>query len=488
MNDDYTQVANDRCFDLIDTDLAEIWSQIENMPPKTAAAVWLEKLRAIAAEYTFSSRFALMRLMTSRAYGTAPGMAPKRGFTSCLDGETYRFGDISMDHAMSLTPEELALYERLLLSTAAKHGEVPQEDAALIRKALAPEGTKKTLLTREEALRLGHVLGFSLPEMQWFLLRAFDIEDGFRYNRSDDLIEAYCFLTGAGWREAVRLKDEYASRAAHIEKRTDGGRRRDWTRNNQVSLPERVASWPPEDRDGLFLAWLTERAPYLDQPSQTALRVYRNLAVYAYDLAKGEEETPVESDFEICMREIAEEPEEDDGVVRVLYENGTLSAEKCEQVAGELLRENLDRSFSDEADKAKPWSTIKVLSTGKMSRAVSRTRVRDLLLGAAEVEKHDLLYLLWFTATLIWSWNTAIGPGEIYDRLADFIEASRECLDNAMLPAFYPPHLAEQSMMLAIVYAGGGGEDPAEVYESICSSVIVHRAKHTKARKKDRPD
>ena len=66
-------------------------------------------------------------------------------------------------------------------------------------------------------------------------------------------------------------------------------------------------------------------------------------------------------------------------------------------------------------------------------------------------------------------------PSEIYDRLADFIDAAEICLDAAMLPPFYPPHLIEQSMLLSVVYAGRTESDTAEIYEQLCSAVIERR-------------
>ena len=162
-----------------------------------------------------------------------------------------------------------------------------------------------------------------------------------------------------------------------------------------------------------------------------------------------------------------------------LYENGAISAKKCRAVAGDILLDNLNRSFSDQTDKAKAYHVIAVRPDGQMTVSgginASRTRVQYLLAGKAEVEKSDMLYLLWFTVGLCWLWNSRPRPSEIYDRLADFIDAAEICLDAAMLPPFYPPHLIEQSMLLSVVYAGRTESDTAEIYEQICSAVIERR-------------
>ena len=117
----------------------------------------------------------------------------------------------------------------------------------------------------------------------------------------------------------------------------------------------------------------------------------------------------------------------------------------------------------------------------------SRTRVLDLLMGRIEVEKSDLLYLLWFNANLCWFDSAEkIDSKQVGERALDFIYAADNCLDAARLPEFYPPHIIEQSMLLSIVYSFTGPEkaDPAEIYEMACSSIIERRAKHTNKKKK----
>lgn len=408
MNENYTQAANSRCFGLVDSTLEEIWADIGRTPEDTEAALWKRKLRRIAAQYVLSSRFALMRILCERAGGG------ETGFTAALEGETLTFPDITAQHAQNLTERELQDYERLLVDIAARQAETESaRSRALIGRALTAGEGKNLLLTRDEAFALGHTLGFSLAEMQWFLLRTLDTEDGLRYHASCDLIETFGFVTGMG------------------------------------------------------------------EKSVAALRIYRNLAVYAWHIAAEEESAPIESDFLPCIRELVSQPEEDERTVAALYENGAISAKKCRAVAGDILLDNLNRSFSDQTDKAKAYHVIAVRPDGQMTVSgginASRTRVQDLLAGKAEVEKSDMLYLLWFTVGLCWLWNSRPRPSEIYDRLADFIDAAEICLDAAMLPPFYPPHLIEQSMLLSVVYAGRTESDTAEIYEQICSAVIERR-------------
>ena len=433
MNENYTQAANSRCFGLVDSTLEEIWADIGRTPEDTEAALWKRKLQRIAAQ-----------------------------------------------HAQNLTERELQDYERLLVDIAARQAETERaRSRALIGRALTAGEGKNLLLTRGEAFALGHTLGFSLAEMQWFLLRTLDTEDGLRYHASGDLIETFGFVTGMGEKSVAALKARCARMLADIPKAECDGREGDWTRAAGASLPQIAASWPIEEREERFLAWMREQAPYLDRPSRSALRIYRNLAVYAWHIAAEEESAPIESDFLPCIRELVSQPEEDERTVAALYENGAISAKKCRAVAGDILLDNLNRSFSDQTDKAKAYHVIAVRPDGQMTVSgginASRTRVQDLLAGKAEVEKSDMLYLLWFTVGLCWLWNSRPRPSEIYDRLADFIDAAEICLDAAMLPPFYPPHLIEQSMLLSVVYAGRTESDTAEIYEQLCSAVIERR-------------
>lgn len=518
MNWNYTQEANHHCFDLVDADLAAVWQDIENTPEDTDLTRWKKKLELIAREYTFSSRFALMRILCSHANGTNVSEHDGSGFQCWLEDETVHFDDITMDHAENLSPAELLHYEKLLMQIALEHNGA-EEDRLLLRKAwydaasadavdalALPEDVRsnqklfkkaqkdiakqnklifKSRLTREEAFRLGHLLGFSLEEMQWYLLRVFQTEDGFQYNVSGDLIEAYGFLTQADADTVAQLKDAYRAAAEGLPKKRVEERGDGWTMEAGDSL-RRIAGdrlMHPDDGDSRFLQWMMARAPYLDLPSRTALRVFRNLTAYAYQLALDTEDAPIESDLVQCISEISELDQEDELTCRLLYEDGVISAKRCQLIAGELFRVNQLTALSELPDKARTWRPIMVRGDGKPVSTgglyASRDRLQELLLGKHQVEKGDMLYLLWFIANQCWMWNSKPRNSEIYDRLADFIEAARICLDNALMPPFYPPHLMEQTMMLAIVCADAPDESPTELYEAMCRALILPR-KRTK--------
>lgn len=505
----YTQDAKRRCLALIDSDIESIWNSIEQMPTDTDSQKWKKKLKSIAKEYTFSSRFALMRLFLDRAAADQliDMNDPSCGFVAVLsDGTECTLRDITIEHAESCTEGEILQFEKLLLDQASMQSDFDiLADSLIIKKALFPVRKKTTLLTRQEAFQLGHTLQFSLQEMEWFLLRVFDVENSFSYNTSNDLIEAYGFLSGISSKAVLRLKDNFAKAYGDTPKADAEEKNGDWTKDVGGSLPEKVRTWSIYDRDNqdkLFLQWLNERATNLDVPSKTALRVYRNLAVFAHNLATQVEDAPNvdvkklrngrrETDFVRCVREIAQVEDYADQTLEALFENGVISLAKCKHVADTLLLENMDFSFSNQTDKTKAWHVIQVMTDGRMTVSgginQSRTRVRDILSGKVDrIEKSDMLYLLWFTSNLCWfDGKSRLSSENITDRLNDFIDASELCLDVAGLPEFYPPHLVEQSMMLSVVYAFSGPDkcDPAETYELVCSSVIERRASHTNKKK-----
>lgn len=336
MAESYTQNIGDYILDLPDKEMAAIWEDITDTPLDTTEELWRKKLTKIAREHVFSSRFALMRILCSRAltkpiFHPADTELPENvdGFSLSIDGKEYHFRDISMAHAETLTPKEHLEYMACLMELASRQPDSdPETDARILSRAwydvesanavaisqlpesvTANEKSRKAAvndiakmnkaayterISRKEALLLGHILGFSLEEMQWYLLRVFDVEDALRFNLSHDVIEAYGFLTKASWQHVRRLQETYDVRTTDIQKQEGPDRNNNWTRNIADSLPGRVEAWSlcPETQDQQFLAWMLEKAPELDVPSRTAARIYRNLAAFAQDLIEGKQYVP----------------------------------------------------------------------------------------------------------------------------------------------------------------------------------------------------
>ena len=340
----------------------------------------------------------------------------------------------------------------------------------------------RQLLDRSEALRLGHMLDFSLQEMSWFLLRVFDYEDGFRYNRSGDLIEAYGFLTGASWQEVDRWKGEYQMRAKDIKKKQGDIRSLDWTQAVSRSLPQMVERWSrtPDEREELFFAWLLRQTPCLDLPSRTATNVYRALAIWAGQLISEEVSVPNGAGLRDQLEQLCRPYSVQEDARQALYDREVVSSQKCASLAKLMMRENKEL-FTFEPDLAKAWRTITTDQQGQPRLTVGggpqnqRNRVQELLFGTLQVEKGDLLYLLWFLFSLYWLKYPIVTLDDLYNSLADYCEAAQLVLDGAQLSGFYPPHLLEQSMMLSIVLSSQDTGNPAAIYVEVCTSLIKPR-------------
>lgn len=523
----YTMLAEDGILDLVDMDRAAVWEDIAGTPEDTPSDLWKKKLEKIGRENALSSRYALMRLLCCRARGRAVFDGERTaadiweaGFAADVEGAEYHFPEISPERAEDMPPEESRAYLALLMQIARRQADFDPElserilsrawfdeesanEEAQSRLEGTPREQKKARaayekankqlyqnrLTREETFLLGHILDFSLPEMQWFLLRTQYEQERFRYNCSDDLVEAYGFLTGSSHLQVRRLKERYELAAADLKKEEDYVRDPGFTRDISDSLPAKVEQWKqyPETMEDNFLAWLLQRAPGLDVPSRTAGRIYRNLAVFAYDLCGKEKVIPEEPELPDYVRRCCAS-EESEAVCRHLYRDGAVSAASCKTVADTLMRWNKNLAESLRADNTAVWHVIDVRDDGALYPAggpvnTGRTRVADLLMGSVQPEKGDMLYLLWFTANLFWLGGDPTDPNTVCCRVMDFMETARDLLNAALLPEFYPPHPIEQSMLLAIVSGRDEDNSPAAVYEAMLESIQDRRNRQKGSRK-----
>ncbi|MCD8005943.1 MAG: hypothetical protein LUF29_03065 [Oscillospiraceae bacterium] len=510
----YTESALDNYLSMFDKDTDAIWDGIKSMPDDSEPEKWKKKIESIASEYVLSSRFALMRIFQRREVSKEEiDRDSSTGFEVKLDdGTTVEFKDISIEHAANMEKSELKKYEKLLMDKAKRSQGTNSESECknLIDKALQYRQRNTKLLTKEEAMTLGHVIDLTLDEMNWFLLRVFNVDGRFRYNSSSDLIDVYVFLrteSGKGGKSSEELKSEYNSKYGKVTKIPHDDKL-NWTESNEDFLDKKVKVWSPDDCDVKFMEWMGERAEHLDLPSQTALRVFRNLAVYTYDIichpTRGTPDVDTirhnnlaPTEFEQKIGDIVSYNGYMPRTIEALFEDGLISDDKCKTVADGLMKEMQDLEFSDNTDLTRAMHTIDTKKNGKITVNgelwESRTRIHDLLfekptIGKNEdnnpiygtdiqVEKSDMLILLWLTSNLCWTGAEKPSPCECGNRLYAFIDTAYKCLEKSRLPAFYPAHLVEQSMMLSIVYAytGPEGRDPAEVYERICDSVIEHK-------------
>ena len=517
MSESYTQETSNLIFDLLDREIAAIWEDIESTSTETTAELWSKKLKKIAQDYSMSSRFALMRILFCRAnniriadMSKTEVPASDASFEIFIYDKSYQFEDISLGHANNLGPEENLQYISCMMDLADLQAESdPEVNEYIISRAWYDETSAnkvseylnkanqarknkkyKAPLTREEAFKLGHILDFSLGEMQWFMLRVFDSADGFRFNQSEDLIEAYGFLAGASWQHVHRLKEQYEEICALIEKDTTLVTDNGWTKDVSDTLFGRVEIWKmrPESADESFLDWMKTQAPRLDSPSQSAGRIYRNLAAFAFDLISEEEITPTEDEFLDCIIDVCEEDSDSGASYRLFYQDGALSAAKCKMVADELMLKNKIQSGSMQADNTKAWHVLSAKKDGSLSSSggivnSGRSRVADILVGKVQAEKGDMLYLLWFTANLIWQISEIPDTNALCCRILDFMDVAKSVLSAALLPDFYPPHPIEQSMLLSIVNGRTEEHDPSVVYEYMLQSLKDTRIRQAGSKK-----
>lgn len=476
------------------------------------APIWQKLFGILTRDYALTSRFALMRILSARAGAEKEAcssidrlLEPENESFSCsIGGKNFCFDDISIEHADALEPEESENYLYCLENLAAVREDYNEEECrTLLEKAwfrpksADDELTKKiesmqfddeksknrflnqgrkenkknygNRLRREEALKLGHLLGFSLQEMEWFMLRVFDNFDGFRYNLSDDLLEAYGFLSNCSWKHLEKLKQDYRTKSAYIEKEP----RENFLWGTQAignDLYGKVEVWKqePEKMDERFMSWLLEQAPWLDSPSRTATEVYRIMAVFAGQVINGVEPYPEQDDVTDVLRSLLIDPSRRDAVKKSLFSNGIIDDKKCKDLERTLLLQNAWQGSAISSDRTQSWHVLTVRRDGKLSSSWGevngRNRVEKLLEGEEQVEKGDLLYLLWFVCNMLWreDFSEAIGA----QRFWDFKELCDNYLTFALLPAFYPPHPIERSMLLSLII-GSKNEDAlaAEVYD-----------------------
>lgn len=522
MNDNYTQAAKERCFGLINKDMEKILRGFDAVLDNARVQDWGKTIQSIAEEYTFSSRFAIMRIVQEK-YGeivqdqhteneSTQENCPVAFCVELRNGTKLQFGNITPEHAKNLSNkelhEELQNYQAVLEEKASDQKDFDLRiSRGLIKKALLIPPNNQTI-SRRDALKLGHALRFSLDEMEWFLLRTCDSEGGFHYNRSEDLIHAYGFLTRASNRDVQRIQGKYRE-CANLERTAqDVPSEVDWTLSQEYSLKEMVEYWSVNNHNTMeerFLDWMKEIAPYLGRNSQTALRIYRNLAAFAYYITTGKEFAPdadvkrrkhplgkPRTEFFNTIRYILSLTDLSEEAKAILCKDNNIDDQCCEDVAKALTRQNAYYvEYTHDNYWRKAWASLKVNRKGTpqlhhafilrhepvigKKRRVTRTydRVGEILKGNMPVEKPDALYLIWFIAYQCWAMGGEEVPNAdtVTTRIHDFCEIAESCLSAAGLPGFYPPHLMEQATLLSIACAYSRGNEPEVVYGKICAAI-----------------
>lgn len=453
----------------------QAWNEIDGIDKNDDDAAWQRKITEIAHSYRYNCRFALARYIDEHIVeGEVTGKLPKKLAVKTDTPKTYE-----QAIAFALTGLQQKKYKEWLKNKAdsrrgsenpEEQANIDEENARIIKLAWDMNAAEsrlfkergderpKTRLVRDDAIKLGHALGFNVKEMNEFLLRVFELDNVLRWQASD-VVDMFVFMTNASWWEAEKLKKEYPEEKEKLknagllsQKQASSAICQEGTRTMMSKFVDR---WEGADFDrerDNFLHWLVTEGPDEDRTSRTATAIYRNLAVYAWKHCVYEVSG---ENLKAYLKILPGHTVETDLTCCALMEDGIPSREKCKNVAGRLLLANLHQSDAQDPSKAKSWAAPMVkrgelTSAGGASERTSE-RLVDLLMGTEQVEKTDLLMLYFFVFCQV-LWDEPIQ--ELKERVSRFRNEADTLLKACGLPHFYIGHLVEATMLNAILAAG----------------------------------
>lgn len=503
MYGNYTKAILGKGFDVLDPDINYIWDKIDSLLEmnedyswKDWREAWKEQLRRIAYDYSFSSRYALLRILYSKNKKCSLQEAENDGgYVIETKEKTYHFKKLTKDYVNKLSKKELNNYKEVFNDIAKSQPdaeEVEEKYHKLLKKALEFNSN----ITREEAIELGHLLGFSLEEISWYLLRVFDCEESLQVTSSNDVIDAFGFCAPIGLKMVNEIKKNFGEK--RFEEKDVSYREGNWTKIITESFPSMVEKWMgdgEEEAINHFKEWLWEQAPCLDKPSRMAWKIYSRLALYLYIncLDEENEASNIEnlSQLRYTLREFCnEECDFDSNVIETLkcneknvcknekdnFFNGiAISYEICKNISA-VIRSSFKEKYTDEKDLNAVWRTLTVNEHGQAQSVRVEESIVNKLMGKEAVEKNDLLLLLWFIFNNTWEIEEITLGKKLYDSIDIFYSMANEVCNASYVGAFYPPHIQEQSMLLAIIAASyEDGGLPAIHYVNIWKSIKAER-------------
>lgn len=467
----YTQYIEDHYWSNVSSVQQQTKDQLRSIQILDATLEIPAALEQFKQDHTCSARRYLMLYFQRHATSVIDALDQ---FSYIHRDTVYLFHRVSNQQSQFLDPEERDAYIKLICEIAAENsGEEEAQWRPLIRKAMLWH-KQPDLLTKEEAFRIGHGLRFTLEEMDAFLLRVLD-NDGLSYTRSEDVIEAFCFLhqPANNCRIAQQLKKIYRKKTDSMQKQYSEPRPEGFTVSIEASLQSRIKQWETQENDvaAAFMQWLLSRAPYLDLPSRSAQRIYCRLAELAYQLTIDANRNTEESTFSQLLLTTCQQSG-----------NPVIDENTAYRLSDKLL--NTAALEFDNARKRQPnqvWRYLTVDPKGRATAVAAGARIPLLLTGTEAVTKADLLFMIWYIGDLCWIESNVTGQ-MIYDRTADFWSVSEHLLEQANLPGFYAPHMLERCFLKAICTPHNTEEYPFEVYEGMCEYVLPEKQERKRAK------
>ena len=469
-SDNYTQIVSDfywRYNSNYLTNCAQIKEDIENIPENITKEELLKKIRKIRDEYRCSSRRFLVEYMR----GLATETFADESFDVDYKGKKYHFSGAGMEKIQMMETEERMQYIVLLIEISMDNSGDSKADKKclkqwelLYRKAMLFDA-EVPILNRMDVLQIAHGLKFTFDMAEEYLIRAMD-NDCFDYNKSDDLIEMFCFIhpEANNYHVAEELKQRYIRETEKIEQEKLDNKPQNFTALIESDFPVLIQEWernvtvPAEEK---LIEWLLTKASFLNMTSQTARKIYTSLVYLAYQIIdnekildnyEGEAVSDIVMDF--CMNK--EVPDDiDEYKLRAVIL-------KCAAYSFDNKRVKNKKQFGT------IWRYITLSDKGEIKTQAVGDAISELISGNQSVTKADILFMIWFVCELLWSFTQE--ETDLYEQLSDFWTLSEDLLEECRLPAFYAPHLLEQSMLMSICL-GNEEESPFEVYETLCEEL-----------------
>ena len=506
----YTQSIREGFYDIVEQDMTQFWTDLGDRAALIDNGKWKEHFQSVISKYKLSSRFALMRILfekvTQLSLSEISEEALAEGFF--VDGIGY-FEDVTISHAEAMDDQELNRYKQLLLQRVEDHnpGYIPEAERLISRALKIAADGAKSGLNREELLHLGHLVDFTLEDMQFILLRVLgDNEASFNFSSSTDIIHMYGFVAGSSLDEIKNLLKWYKKNCGNIKKIEDDDKPTYCTRDIAESIENKFDHMRIDE----FKDWLKNQAPVLDKKRKSARIVYMNLAAYIYDKFRLIDDKNADdlrggygfyNDMEMVasFRAYSNTAKDIFGI-----RSNRPDKEKCEIVADAIAFENAEYAtdfggtqedkddlkvfhmagvdmgkrpedaykdgFKGQTVDEKWFHVLSLTKKGDLKLDRCKQRMMEILLDKEAPTKSDLLYLVWITSLYFWS-GDMMDAKEKKNIMDDFLSASSCLLQAALLPDVYPPNVLEEAMLFGYALQDED-HNAAMVYEMICDRLV----------------